>query len=191
MSWGAQAVEAPFGVDAGATATQSRRLFALVYVHANLHNVMAAIARIAIALEIAGRVPACAITAHLTRDLALVDVVALYTMLVERKALIALATVAADRVFASTVQTHAREFDALIDILTFSEAVSTGAQFGVSLRAYFRTQLAFVAAPAAAYGTAAEALGEMTLYGTGALTVTMVQVAQFLPGIDTGGVRRV
>ena len=58
----------------------------------------------------------------------------------------------------------------------------------MSLCAYFRTQFAFVATPGAAYGTAAEALGEMTLYGTGTLTMTMVQETYFLPGVDASSV---
>lgn len=109
-------------------------------------------------------------------------------MLVKCEALIALATIAADRVLASTVQTHARELDAFIDILSFSEAISTWTQFGVSLCTYFRTQLTFVATPSAAYGTAAEALGEVTLYGTGALTMTMIQEAYFLSSVDASSV---
>jgi len=44
----------------------------------------------------------------------------------------------------------------------------------VGLRTHFRAQLAFVVAPGAAYGTAAENLGEVTFYGTGALAVTII-----------------
>lgn len=114
--------------------------------------------------------------------------VAFDTVLVERETLIALATVAAERVLASTVQAHARKLDAFIDILTLSEAVSTWTQLGMGLRAQFRAQFAFVAAPGAAYGTAAEAFGEMTLYGTSALAMAIVQEANFLPSVDASGV---
>lgn len=109
-------------------------------------------------------------------------------MLVEREALIALATVATDRVLASAVQAHARELDALVDILTLSEAVPTWAQLGMSLRAQFRAQVTLVAAPGAAYGTAAQAFGEMTLYRISALAMTIVQEADFLSGINTSGI---
>lgn len=47
---------------------------AFFFTHADLHDVVAAITGAAIALEIAGRVPARAVTAHSMRDLALVDI---------------------------------------------------------------------------------------------------------------------
>lgn len=109
-------------------------------------------------------------------------------MFVEREALIALATIAAECILASTVQAHARELDALVDILTLSETVPTWAQLGMNLRTQFRTQFALVAAPSAAYGTAAEAFGKMTLYRTSALAMTIVQEADFLSGIDASGI---
>lgn len=100
--------------------------------------------------------------------------VAFDTVLVERVALIASATVTADRVLASTVLTHAREFNALVDILTLDEAVPTGTQLRIGLRTRFRTQFALVAAPGTTDGATAEALRKVTLYRTGALTVTVV-----------------
>lgn len=109
-------------------------------------------------------------------------------MFVEREALITLATVAADRVLASTVQAHAREFNALVHILTLSEAVPTWAQLSMGLRAQFRAQFALVATPGTAYRTTAKAFGEMPFYGTSALAVTIVQVANFLPGVDASGI---
>lgn len=109
-------------------------------------------------------------------------------MLVERVALIAPATVTAYRVLASTVQTHARKLDAFIDILTLGETFSPRTQFRVSLRAHFGAQLAPVAAPGTADGTTTEHLREMTFYGAGALTMTIIQVASFLPGVDASGI---
>lgn len=44
--------------------------------HANLHYIVAEISRIAIALEIAGRVSAGSVSAHSAHDLAFVDVCA-------------------------------------------------------------------------------------------------------------------
>lgn len=114
--------------------------------------------------------------------------IALNAMFVERVALIAPATVAADRVLASAVLAHARKLDALIDVLTLGEAIPAWAQLRVRWRTYFRTQLAFVAAPGATHGTATDHFREMTLYWTGALTVAIVQVARFLPGVDASAV---
>jgi len=109
-------------------------------------------------------------------------------VLVECVALIAPATVAADCVFASAVLAHIRKFDALVDILPLGEAVPARTQLRVGRRAHLGTQLAFLAAPGTTHGTAAEHSREMTVYGTRALTMAIIQVARFLSGVDASAV---
>lgn len=57
----------------------------------------------------------------------------------------------------------------------------------MGLRAGLGTQLASLAAPGATDGATTEALRKVALDGAGALAVTMVEEADFLPGVDAGG----
>jgi len=53
-----------------------RNISARVRTHADLHDIAATITRIAVALEIAGRISAGAVSAHSVHDLAFVDICA-------------------------------------------------------------------------------------------------------------------
>lgn len=182
------AFETSFRVEADSSSTESRCLLALVYVHANLHDITATIPRVTVALEGTGSVPAGAISAHVVRYSALVDVVALDPMLVQGESLIALAAVAANSVLAPAVQAHPRKLDALVDVLLLREPRSSRTQLVVRGGVRLGTGLASFAAPSATHRTAAEALGEVSLYGAGALPVAVLHVAGLLSRVYASGV---
>lgn len=114
--------------------------------------------------------------------------VALDPMLVQGESLIALAAVAANSVLAPAVQAHPRKLDALVDVLLLREPRSSRTQLVVRGGVRLGTGLASFAAPSATHRTAAEALGEVSLYGAGALPVAVLHVAGLLSRVYASGV---